>query len=582
MSFRLYALVFVFTFLSPLQQTSSEHPLVEEYHAAVDDYPTLINGESSKVISMSTVPVVAEVAPAVLLDPHPDPENSPSPVSSPANFVIQFPVVPTPVDGAASLTGPLPRASNGSLRSRRASFRRTLSSNYFFLWRATTSLFKPEKKVAPAPHVWRSILSIITASWLNVLLVFIPIAWTINFADKGQHTLIAVFSCLAIVPLAKLLAFATDELSMRVGQALAGLLNATVIIALWKCQLAVVQSSLIGSILSNLLLVLGMNFFMGGIKFSEQAFGAAPSQLNTSLLAISVIAVLLPTTYNFSVTSESDPRSGQDILDISHGVALILFFSSVPCLLEPTDHKCCTVYIAYLFFQFYSHASMHGDDNIKLIKYAPREKKFSTSCTTILDTVNEAIAAEEKEEEVPKLGVRVAFGLLAVATVLVAITAEWLVDSIDGLTQSGTITKEFGGVILLPIVSHVPDYVAAVVSPAYDKAILSLSVTVGSSIQIALSVIPYVAGVYEDSLLTGHRSIVTLAWMLGKPLTMLFDPFESIVLFLTVIMVNYVLQDGKSNWLKGMLLMCLYILLALLFSHYTGAPLQLSGLPQCT
>ncbi|KAJ7227127.1 calcium/proton exchanger, partial [Mycena pura] len=442
----------------------------------------------------------------------------------------------------------------------------------FSLSRARTSLFTPERQVAPAPGVLRSILSIVTASWLNLLLVFIPLSWAFNFADKDQHTLIFVFSFLAIIPLAKLLAFATDELSMRVGQTLAGLLNATLvclflhlIIALTKCQLTIVQSSLIGSILSNLLLVLGMCFFAGGIKFSEQGFGASATQLNASLLTISVIAVLLPAAFRFSVTTGttgSDPDAGQDILKFSHGVALILLF----------------IYGSYLFFQLYSHATMYGDDSkdiIKSTKYVPREKRKKGETTTNnvpATDVENGIAPEEQEPEepeVPQLSLYMTLGLLAVVTVLVAVTAEWLVDSVDGLTESGAITKEFVGIILLPIVGNAAEHVTAVSVSVKDKLTLSLGVAAGSSIQIALFVIPF---------------IVTLGWILDKPLTMLFDPFESIALFLSVLTVNYVVQDGKSNWLEGMILMCLYVILATTFFFYPGSQDTdfANILPKCT
>jgi len=431
-------------------------------------------------------------------------------------------------------------------------------------------MFQPPKKVGKAPGFLASIKSILTASWLNLLLVFIPLSWAFNFADKDQHTLVFVFSFLAIIPLAKLLAFATDELSMRVGQTLAGLLNATLgnavelivaILALTKCQLAVVQSSLIGSILSNLLLVLGMCFFAGGIKFSEQGFGASATQLNSSLLTISVIAVLLPAAFRFSVTQTSDPNSGDDILKVSHGVALILLF----------------IYASYLFFQLYSHATLYGDqsgDVIKSTKYAPREKKGkhgerSTSPTTVVSPdIENGAPKEEEDEEVPQLSLYMTIGLLAVVTVFVAVTAEWLVDSIDGLTASGAITKEFVGVILLPIVGNAAEHVTAVSVSVKDKLTLSLGVAVGSSIQIALFVIPF---------------IITLGWILDKPLTMLFDPFESVALFLSVLTVNYVVQDGKSNWLEGMILMCLYVILATTFFFYPGTSTDFNGiLPQCT
>ncbi|KAJ6531729.1 Sodium/calcium exchanger protein-domain-containing protein [Mycena capillaripes] len=483
----------------------------------------------------------------------------------------ELPLVDSPSDPIrrASTTNGTPITKSNtrsSLRARRSGTEPGGAARSINLGRAATTLFKPERKIGEAPGVLGSIRSIITASWLNVLLVFIPISWAFHFAQKDNDTLIFVFSFLAIIPLAKLLAFATDELSMRVGQTLAGLLNATLgnavelivaIIALTKCQLSIVQSSLIGSILSNLLLVLGMCFFAGGIKFSEQGFGASATQLNSSLLTISVIAVLLPAAFRFSVTPDSDRDSANDILKISHGVALILLF----------------IYASYLFFQLYSHATLYGDesgDAIKSTKYTPREKKpkgngtertntqvTSTDAHTDAETGSPTAVGHEEEEEdegeVPQLSMLMTIGLLAVVTVCVGVTAEWLVDSIDGLVAKGGINKEFVGVILLPIVGNAAEHVTAVSVSVKDKLTLSLGVAVGSSIQIALFVIPF---------------IVTLAWIMGKPLTMLFDPFESVALFFAVLTVNYVVQDGKSNWLEGMLLMCLYIILGTTFFFY--------------
>ncbi|KAJ7892005.1 calcium/proton exchanger [Mycena leptocephala] len=431
-------------------------------------------------------------------------------------------------------------------------------------------------EIGKAPGVFRSIRSIITASWLNVLLVFIPISWAFNFADKDKQVLIFVFSFLAIIPLAKLLAFATDELSIRVGQTLAGLLNATLgnavelivaIIALTKCELSIVQSSLIGSILSNLLLVLGMCFFAGGIKFSEQGFGASATQLNSSLLTISVIAILLPNAFRFAVTPQSDPDAGLDILKVSHGVALILLF----------------IYGSYLFFQLYSHATLYvdGGDDFKSTKYPSKEKnkdrtgRTGTGTGTDLGSATPPTDAEtqnkdeDEDAEKPQLSLLMTIGLLAVVTVFVAVTAEWLVDSIGGLVEGGAITKEFVGVILLPIVGNAAEHVTAVTVSVKDKLTLSLGVAAGSSIQIALFVIPF---------------MVVLGWILGKPLTMLFDPFESIAVFLAVMTVNYVVQDGKSNWLEGMILMCLYVILGTTFFFYPGTmgdPVNLV-LPKCT
>ncbi|KAG2112550.1 calcium proton exchanger [Suillus discolor] len=455
------------------------------------------------------------------------------------------------------------------------------------LRRAATLMVQPEKPIAKAPTVWRSIQAIVFASWLNALLIFIPISWAMNFALPDQHTLTFVFAFLAIIPLTKLLAFATDELSLRVGQTLAGLLNATLgnavelivsIIALAKCQLTIVQSSLVGSILSNLLLVLGMCFFAGGLRFSEQGFGQSAVQLNLSLLTISVIAVLLPGAFHMALQGQpgyDELSIDYNILQTSRGVAIILLF----------------IYASYLVFQLFSHKALYDDDNENMQPtkaYAgqnpfrlhrrrriitdgenvsspssthDREAAATLSCPADANPDVEpgtySIASVETEIQ-PLMNIAVCFWLLAVVAVLTTVTAVFLVDSIDGLTSSGSINKEFVGVILLPIVGHAADHVIEVTVSVKDKLTLSLGVAVGSSIQIALFVIPF---------------IVTLGWIMDKPLTLLFDPLESIVMFLSVLTVNYVVQDGKSNWLEGMILMCAYMILAVTFWYYPGEPL---------
>ncbi|KAF8997501.1 Sodium/calcium exchanger protein-domain-containing protein, partial [Cyathus striatus] len=415
---------------------------------------------------------------------------------------------------------------------------------------------------------------------LNLMLIFIPVSWALTFSlpdsFANRDTLVFVFSFLAIIPLARLLAFVTDELSMRVGQTLAGLLNATLIIALIHCELKVVQSSLVGSVLSNLLLVLGMCFFAGGLKYSEQGFGLVATQLNSSLLTISVIAILLPAAFHFSADAQlTDDEERMDVLSVSHGVAIILLF----------------IYICYLVFQLYSHSLLYRDENVvgstKYTKHEKKPKVMVDGAALTEEPQSETNAGEQhwtrlkrigkkdkvsylpdsnrdaeaagsifsEEEEAPSMNVPVTIGLLVVVTALVAVTAEWLVGSIDGLTNSGKISKEFVGIILLPIVGNAAEHVTAVTVSVKDKLTLSIGVAVGSSIQIALFVIPF---------------IVTLGWMMGKPLTLLFDPYESVAMFLSVLTVNYVVQDGKSNWLEGMILMCLHLILAVTFWFYPG------------
>ncbi|KAF8591111.1 calcium/proton exchanger [Ramaria rubella] len=418
--------------------------------------------------------------------------------------------------------------------------------------RTMTTLLTPQRKLGKTPTVLQSLKATILASWLNVLLVFIPISWAMHFAEQSD-IIIFVFSFLAIIPLAKLLGFATEELSLRVGQTIGGLLNATLgnavelivaIIALIQCKLSIVQSSLVGSILSNILLVLGMCFFAGGTRFSEQGFLASAANLNSSLLTLSVIAVLLPAAFVMAVnqTNISTSQEGQDILKMSHGVAVILLF----------------IYGAYLVFQLWSHAHLYDEGapetGFHSTQYPARESKTHRA-NGHADDPEANKEMEDEDIEQPQMSVAASIVLLAIVTVLVAVTAEWLVDSIDGVTQGGSISQQWVGLILLPIVGNAAEHVTAVTVSYKDKLTLSLGVAVGSSIQIALFVIPF---------------ITILAWIMGKPLTLLFDPFQSVVLFLAVLTVNYCVQDGKSNWLEGMILMCLYVIIAVSFWFYPG------------
>lgn len=387
-------------------------------------------------------------------------------------------------------------------------------------------LFTPAKPLKPAPSHIQSLKNIFFASPFNILLVCIPISWALHFAlDGGGATTagpectdhlknnIAVFvtAFVAIVPLAQLLSYGTEEVAIRVGQTLGGLINATLgnavelivaIIALFQCQLTIVQTSLIGSVLSNLLLVLGTCFFVGGLRYEEQEFKQTAAQLNSGLLAMAVIAVITPAAFHATLGATiEDNRERPDILKMSRGVAVILLF----------------IYLGYLYFSLRSHKRLYDDD-------------------------------ETDEEEVPTLSMPVAVGLLCVSTALVGVTSEWLVDSINGVTCTGVLSKTWVGLILLPIVSNAAEHWSAVNGASKDKMDLAMGVAVGSSIQISIFVIPL---------------LVIISWIADKPLTLLFDPFIAILLFLAILIVNYAIQDGRSNYMEGYLLLSVYVIDAL-------------------
>ncbi|KAJ7053376.1 Calcium/proton exchanger [Mycena amicta] len=448
-------------------------------------------------------------------------------------------------------------------------------------------LLTPTKQLGPAPSIAKSIRTVVFYSWFNVLLLCIPIAFALHFATPHQYAAIFSTCFIGIIPLAHLLSFATEEVSLRVGQALAGLINATLgnvvelivaVIALTHCELDLVQSSLIGSILGNLLLVLGMCFFLGGLRFSEQGFAIGAAQLNSSLLTLSVVAVMLPIMYQLSAgfNGADKTKTQTQLLQFSHGIALILL----------------VVYIGYLLFQLVSHKEVYADDSadiplstpwvrdrvspiLEMQVLPPTPPTSSNGLPPMLTEEPEEVGAarnhhndtnteigvsdSDSDRPTPELHGAVCLCLLVVVTILVAFTAEYLVSSINGLTASGKLSKAFVGIILLPIAGNIAEHVSAVTSSVKDKLTLSMSIAVGSSIQIALFVIPF---------------IVVVGWGLDKPMSFLFDPLQAICLLLTVLTVNYVVADGKSNWVEGMILLALYSIIGTLFFFYPGSPAQ--------
>ncbi|KAJ6265077.1 hypothetical protein Dda_1232 [Drechslerella dactyloides] len=437
---------------------------------------------------------------------------------------------------------------------------------------------KEDRKRAEA-HIDRTILGQLKAallsSYVNIMLVFVPVGIALHFTSVSP-IIIFVMNFLAIIPLAGTLSFATEEIALRTGETIGGLLNASFgnavelivsIIALVKHEIVVVQTSLIGSILSNLLLVMGMAFFFGGISRIEQYFNTTVAQTASSLLAVAVLSLIIPSAFHWA---GSNGRNGDEIqrgiVGLSRGTSVILL----------------VVYGVYLFFQLKSHADLFNMQSQK----APKRKDLEPSAMQHLlqqsanagtgsighpsvqgqayprsslspatapgssgDTKPETIVEEEEEEgPQPELLLITAVVLLAGSTALVAICAEFLVDSLDYLVSHSPISKYFVGLILLPIVGNAAEHATSVTVAYKDKMDLAIGVAVGSSMQIALLVIPFV---------------VVLGWILGiDEMTLYFDGFQVVLLLVSVLLVNYLIQDGKSNFLEGTLLMATYIIIA--------------------
>jgi len=406
---------------------------------------------------------------------------------------------------------------------------------------------------------------VIFGAWINVLLIFVPIGFVVRYIHL-KPVVVFIINFIAIIPLAAMLSNATEELAIRVGETLGGLLNASFgnavelivsIQALVQGQYTIVKTSLIGSMLSNLLLVMGMSFFLGGINRLEQYFNVTVAQTAASLLALCISSLIIPTVFHNVLAADDgtnpqgDKSDAKKNRELSRGTAILLLI----------------VYACYLTFQLKTHKSMYDEPSKKVPKRKSSKIAEGQANRGIAAIGAETAAAagghgvtfnsfmeknEEEEEEdfeEPSLSVMGALVTLGISTTLVAFCSEFMVSSIDGLTKNGAVSTTFVGLILLPIVGNAAEHATAVTVAMKDKMDLAIGVAIGSSMQIALLVFPL---------------IVTLGWILSKDcMTLYFDNFQIVVLFVAILLVNYLIQDGKSHWLEGVLLMVSYIIIAL-------------------
>ncbi|KAK4267686.1 hypothetical protein QN277_024433 [Acacia crassicarpa] len=377
----------------------------------------------------------------------------------------------------------------------------------------------------------RSIYVVLIKAKINMLLPFGPLAILIHYLT-GKHGWVFFFTLLGITPLAERLGFATEQLAYFTGPTVGGLLNATFgnatemiisIYALKNGMIRVVQQSLLGSILSNMLLVLGCAFFTGGIVHSQkvQVFNKASAVVNSGLLLMAVMGILFPAVLYFT---HSEVHFGKSEISLSR-------FSSCIMLIA---------YASYLFFQ------LRSDHN----KYSSLEEGGDS----------DENSDEEEECELTKWE---AIGWLAILTAWVSILSGYLVDAIQGASESWNMPVAFISVILLPIVGNAAEHASAIMFAMKDKLDITLGVAIGSSTQISMFVIPF---------------CVVVGWCMGKPMDLNFQLFETATLFITVLVVAFMLQDGTSNYFKGlMLILCYLIVAASFFVHVDPKTTKNSG-----
>ncbi|HEX4104237.1 MAG TPA: calcium/proton exchanger [Candidatus Paceibacterota bacterium] len=317
-------------------------------------------------------------------------------------------------------------------------------------------------------------------------------------------------AAIAIVPLAKLIGDATEELSARTGPALGGLLNATFgnateliigVLAVRAGLIDVVKASLTGSILGNLLFVLGTAMIAGGIKNKKLTFNRTAAAAAGSTLFVAAIALIIPALFVWSAPQ----APATTVADLNVTVAVVMIVA----------------YIAMLWFSNYTH------------RYLYEEKK---------------VGVEEKAEA--GWSIAKSFWVLIAATVAVAWVSTVLVGSIEPFALALGWTNLFIGVIFIAIIGNVAEHVSAIMFALKNKMDLALQVAIGSATQIIMFVAPF---------------LVLVSLVFPYHMDLLFVSFELFAMVLAIILVNLIVADGESNWLEGVQLLMTYVIMAIAF-----------------
>lgn len=345
---------------------------------------------------------------------------------------------------------------------------------------------------------------------LNWLLIFVPASLSLRFFWHNE-TALFLCACLAIIPLAGWMGRATEELSEHLGEGVGGLLNATfgnaaeLIIALMALReglVDVVKASIIGSILGNILLVMGASIIAGGLKFSQQKFNQTAARSASTSLMLAAIGLLVPTVFHYAAEPHWSISLEQNL---SLAIAFVLLVT----------------YACTLLFSLRTHKQLFV-----------------------------GTAHESKTHDAGRWSKGQAIAALLVATVLVAVMSEFLVGSVEAARQQLGLTDVFVGIIVVAIIGNAAEHSTAVMMALKNKMDLSLGIAIGSSLQIALFVAPV---------------LVFVSCFLGHQMDLEFSVPEVVAVIVAVHLVAQITGDGESNWLEGIQLLAVYLILAILF-----------------
>ncbi|KAL5740406.1 hypothetical protein ACOSQ2_029586 [Xanthoceras sorbifolium] len=367
-------------------------------------------------------------------------------------------------------------------------------------------------------HLLANLQEVILGTKLSVLFPAIPLAIIAQCYGFGRPWVFAL-SLLGLTPLAERVSFLTEQIAYFTGPTVGGLLNATcgnateliiAIFALSQQKIDVVKYSLLGSILSNLLLVLGTSLFCGGMANLrvEQKYDRRQADVNSLLLLLALLCHMLPLLFRYS--GASAVLTAEPILQLSRASSIVMLLS----------------YVAYIIFQLWTHRQL----------FEAQEDSEDD------DDVH--------SEEVPVIGFWSGISWLIGMTVVIAVLSEYVVGTIEDASQSWGISVSFISIILLPIVGNAAEHAGAVIFAFKNKLDISLGVALGSATQIALFVVPL---------------SVIVSWIMGIKMDLNFDILETGSLALSIIVTAFALQDGTSHYIKGLVLLLCYLVIGASF-----------------
>ena len=338
----------------------------------------------------------------------------------------------------------------------------------------------------------------------HVLLLAIPASAAAAWLD-APPLVTFLLACVGVLPLAGLMGEATEHLALRTGPTMGGFLNASfgnaaeliiAVVALRAGFVTLVKASITGSIISNLLLILGISLIAGGTKQQTLTFNRTAVSMSAGMLALAVVGLVFPAMFH---SLHPVGREGTEFL-MAEGVALILL----------------ATYAASLLFSLKTHKRLFGGD--------------------------------PHPSDAEPWPVRIAMGVLAAATVGVALESEILVHAVEGVTSTLGWSETFLGLIIIPFIGNAAEHATAVVVARKGQTDLALQISLGSSTQVALLIAPL---------------LVFIGILVGHPITLAFSLFEVMAVALATIVVSIAVQDGESNWFEGVQLLAVYLMVAI-------------------